>query len=218
LAEVNLIFAYLGLDHVEEADHVASQLLTRVPQEQNSCLKFATALMQLGRFEDAAGLIELAIEIGPIEPLLLELLGRAQWSAGAFSKAEQSWQKWIEADESAVAGWTDPSTRYLGRVWTGWLGNMCHLEIYQKARALGFMPSHRAVIDVPIDRVANPCLLNYWKRYFEVLPQDSLSVFNGQRRDAPLHTLQIEGSGVNVHNFYPRLQRMWEDQDRPPLL
>jgi putative glycosyltransferase (TIGR04372 family) len=42
-------------------------------------------------------------------------------------------------------------------------------DCFVKESALGWRPAYRGVLIFPRDRVANPCLLDYWRRYFLVV-------------------------------------------------
>ena len=219
-AITNRILALLGLGDVSGADSLANHVLRGTTPEKNSNLILAQALEQMGRFQDAANCVVKAFEVDPSECSLLELAGRLYWKCGMHILANAAWNQWAATDQARARAHQASNVKYLGLPWVGWIGNMCHLDIYQKARMLGLMSPHKAVILAPVGRIANACLLNYWRDYFDVQiegTKNSASHLEFQWQ-TPLHTLQLKDSCMYLYDLQAYVEKLWAEQKRPPLM
>ncbi|WP_345532432.1 TIGR04372 family glycosyltransferase [Viridibacterium curvum] len=219
-AFANRLLALLGKGDMKAAGRVADALLGAPMPEKNSNLIAAQALEQLGRFSDAADCVARAYAADTVETSLLELVGRLYWKGGAPDRARAAWAEWQVRENALAAKHAANDTRYLGLPWVGWIGNMCHLDVYQKARMLGLMPEHHAIILAPENRIANACLLDYWKEYFEVRVESPQTPGSETpfRWFAPIHTLQLKERCMYLYDLQAQVEHIWESQSRPPLL
>ena len=106
------------------------------------------------------------------------------------------------------------------------IGSTLHLDAYIKAGILGLRPPSRTVIlHEPWLRryVANPCLLDYWRKYIDIVENPAeLRSLRTLRKDlafnvtGPMQCGQVTipyGTSAAVY-----VQEQWDNQKRPPLL
>ncbi len=221
-ANANRVLALLGLGNLEIANVLANDVLNAPTgaRDKGSNLILAQALEQMGRFKDAAKCVANAFEADQTEFGLLELVGRLYWKGGDHALANTAWNQWATLDRAQANLHLATDVKYLGLPWVGWIGNMCHLDIYQKALMLGLMTPHKAVILAPSNRIANACLLDYWRKYFDVqMEDDQFSKANTEFHwETPIHTLQLKDSCMYLYDLQAYVEKLWADQRRPPLM
>ncbi len=92
------------------------------------------------------------------------------------------------------------------------------LDIYVKEGILGLRPLYKTVVLAPRKNVANPHLLNYWKRHVCVIENPVLCFLLGPLRRSKLVRYRIEKyySGDYTGVIYPAIQEQY--YGRPPVL
>ena len=106
------------------------------------------------------------------------------------------------------------------------IGSTVHLDAYIKAGILGLRPPSRTVIlHEPWLRryVANPCLLDYWRNYIEIVEDPAeLRTLRPLRKSLAFNvTGPMQCGHVAIpwgHSAAVYVQEQWDNQRRPPLL
>ena len=143
--------------------------------------------------------------------------GGLDLAARAFTCREQR----LKAKGLDKAGYRLLPTMLLART----IGNLALLENYVRADILKGGKGPRLVMTIHPDSasaiVSNPCLLDYWKKYIDIVEDRNLVArYNGADPDLFIdpHTIEIDGKVVtNPHAARAHLQSEWEAQGRGPL-
>ena len=106
------------------------------------------------------------------------------------------------------------------------IGSTLHLDAYTKAGILGLRPPSRTVIlHEPWLRryVANPCLLDYWRKYIDIVEDPAeLRTLRPLRKNLAFNvTGPMQCGHVTIpwgHSAAVYVQQQWDDQNRAPLL
>ena len=106
------------------------------------------------------------------------------------------------------------------------IGSTVHLDAYIKAGILGLRPPSRTVIlHEPWLRryVANPCLLDYWRKYIDIVEDPAeLRTLRPMRKSLAFNvTGPMQCGTVTIpygHSAAVYVQEQWDNQRRPPLL
>lgn len=106
------------------------------------------------------------------------------------------------------------------------IGSTVHLDAYVKAGILNLRPPTRSVIlHEPWLRkyAVNPCLLDYWKQYIEIVEdEEQLELLRPLRRDLAFNVCGPMRCGDQVipwaHSAVAFVQQKWDSQMRAPLL
>ncbi len=106
------------------------------------------------------------------------------------------------------------------------IGSTVHLDTYVKAGILGLRPPSRTVIvhEPWLKRyVANPCLLDYWRKYIDIVEDPrELRTLRPQRKRLGFNVAGPMRCGDKIipwgHSAAVYVQEQWESQMRPPLL
>ena len=134
----------------------------------------------------------------------------------------------IQENRASLAGAGNQNIRILEphfHILVG-IGSTLHLDAYTKAGILGLRPPSRTVIlHEPWLRryVANPCLLDYWKKYIDVVEDPAeLRSLRPLRKTlsfnvtGPMRCGQVTiPYGLSAATY---VQEQWDNQKRPPLL
>lgn len=197
--------------------------LVRNPTSAAAHFQAATALMELGRYEESLPFYSEAIAINPGWFGAYEVYGRCLWICKQWDRAREVWRQGVaeQARQAALQGLDSAEYRILSEVWCGWLGNNAHLDAYIKIRELGWHEKHRIIMLAPPDKVANRCYLNYWKKFVEIV--DDSEELQRLSREATylgdsLYSMFIRGQPHFYAHAIALAHREWERENRPPLL
>ena len=96
------------------------------------------------------------------------------------------------------------------------------IDLYVKARELGYIDSARAILIAPDGDVCNPCLLDYWKKYITVVSAeeeiaDCLSEYAENAVFLDYYTV-ADGRTLHRDLAHRAINNQWEEEGRPPLL
>ena len=96
------------------------------------------------------------------------------------------------------------------------------IDLYVKARELGYIDSARAILIAPDGDVCNPCLLDYWKKYITVVSAeeeiaDCLSEYAENAVFLDYYTV-ADGRTLHRDLAHRAINNRWEEEGRPPLL
>lgn len=112
--------------------------------------------------------------------------------------------------------------RILPPEWVVQIGHMGMLDIYAKMRILGWKPDCPAVLLAPPDRTVNRAYLEYWRRYFIVVEDDSLieRLLPFQRMFGECFNGWVGEDGIELSwpEMGARSQMEWDRLGRAPLL
>lgn len=103
------------------------------------------------------------------------------------------------------------------------IGHMSDLPAaFVKAKLIGWIPDYKIIWLNPAGRVSNPCLLNYWKKYFEIIedPQEIKELLP-LLDDLELNTAYLklpDSLTINTRIAKAQVDDHWERLGRAPLM
>ena len=177
----------------------------------------------------AVQLIEKACSIRANYVEAVQLLGYLSLMTGRTDQWLASQHRLIEYQEqrAKLAGVDTHNIRFIeaGPIFST-MGNTLTLDAWVKSGLLGLRPPWRTVVLVEPEvknMKANPCLLDYWKKYYEFVEDpdeiDRLKPLVEDLRQP--HEFYIPCGDIRApytHSAAVWIQAEWEKQDRPPLL
>lgn len=103
------------------------------------------------------------------------------------------------------------------------MGHLAQLpEVYVKMQKLGWLPEYRTILMAPPWKIANPCLFNYWSRYFELASdEDSIRKLRPIAKELTFNSAYYklpDGKAYSINFVYAAVEKEWEAQGREPLL
>jgi len=111
-------------------------------------------------------------------------------------------------------------TTYIG--FTTNIGHISLLDPLVKLMLLGRLSPHQRIIVTSSNAIANPCYLNYWKRYLPIIILDSYQMQSFQSFAEPLleHVMmwQLSDRFEHMQVCFNLSEQLWSAEKRPPLL
>lgn len=110
----------------------------------------------------------------------------------------------------------DPNNAYA-------IGHLAQVpECYLKLQQLGWLPRYQTIFLAPAGRVANPSLLNYWRKHLEVVT-DSRRIQElwpvAKKLSHPAFFVVLpDGRGMHISPAMSVVQKEWENRGLGPLL
>lgn len=103
------------------------------------------------------------------------------------------------------------------------IGEMAHsLDLFLKARALGWVPEFEAVLLAPPEQTANSAFAECFRPHVTVLTDSSMIDEFQERFSAARHFVNYvtTPNGLTLHRdlAYGAVQRAWSDEERPPVI
>lgn len=148
----------------------------------------------------------------------MQTLGISRYVAGDHIQACQIWYTMMLHQENlALDNGLDISKRYLrGESWTNGIGHIALLDFFVKRKLLKLSNADYTLVTRP-GVVANEFYLNLWEKYLLRIKSDSKIPNMILTEDFPM-VLKV---GDEWHPFMTAIymvQRMWEQQERKPLI
>jgi len=112
--------------------------------------------------------------------------------------------------------------RFLDPIWYGAVGHLGMLDGYLKMKILGWLPQNRTLALVDACNTANPCMMNYWGEYIEII-SDPIAIENFSPLVSyltdTLYSVKLANGITTIYNeIAAAVQKQWEIEKRPPLL
>jgi putative glycosyltransferase (TIGR04372 family) len=210
----------IGLERLRAAlvvrpDHLPARLL------------LVSLLTELGQHGEAAALLEPVHALVPDHAGILAALADARDRAGDWEGAQECWQKQHAAVEARAAAHPLAGLRLrvldpgfaIGRI--GEMG--MQLELFAKMGVLGWRPPMIGVLLAPEGQIVNRPLLDYFRPYVQVVSDPALIGRYAKLRDEglvynPVMVKLPSGRVVPDDRGMVAVNRLWQDQGRPPLL
>ena len=168
--------------------------------------------------QPAINLLEKAAALKPCYAEAYEQLGIITESPAYFDRHCRLMLERAEKHPLGALG-----VRVISDVYTHAMGHLASgLDVYLKAQALGWIPRYQSILLAPPGRVANPCLLGYWKKYLHVVSDEKMI-----RELRPVTRILLQDAGripcpngkiMNAMESLSYVQTEWEAQGRAPLL
>jgi len=128
----------------------------------------------------------------------------------------------LNQTRSIETGMDSLKIRFLDIAFTKNIGHISLLDPYVKLMLLGRLSPDKRIIVTSSNLIANPCYLNYWKRYLPIIILDSYQMQGFQSFAEPLleHLMVWQLSDKFEHLFacMSLSERLWSAEKRPPLL
>lgn len=211
--------------------HIRMALAHRREDEQTPHLMDAMGFIHMtsGRFEEAAGIYALCCKKYPRMRAFFVRYAHALLRLGKINEAsaifrDTSHRLYERARLNSKAK-GEPAVHVLepSDVICPFFGELAaKLDLYLKARELGCVEAAKPVLYAPSGKVANKCLLDYWRQYITVIDDDE-TISRHQSEYASnavlLDYFTIPG-GLTVHRdlAHRAFQNIWEQKGRKPLL
>jgi putative glycosyltransferase (TIGR04372 family) len=184
-------------------------------------------LLALQHYEEAARELSAALDLLGENKELRTQLATAREYAGDWEGARRCWQQLAEQvrDRANVHPLAPLGIRVFqpGMAATR-IGEMAiQLELFAKSGVLGWRPPMIGVLLAPEDRIVNGCLLDYFRPYVQVVSGPQMLDSCANLRDQglahnPTMAALPDGRMVPDDRAMVAINRVWQDQGRPPLL
>lgn len=197
--------------------------------------------VQQGQLHEGIERYEKAISLQPdwkeLSYKIVETYMKISWISmanGQFEKSISATQKAIEIYSSQVE--VHPLGKLGLRFFTPeyftnwpWMWAIGHLvmniEIYVKMGILGWRLPHTTILIAPPEKVVNPCLLNYFRRYLCIISDPDLIekitpiAKNVRCLEHTLYYIKFpDGQITDMSYALLTIQKQWETEERSPLL
>ena len=182
-----------------------------------------------GEFEKAITVYAVARRMYPRMPDFALRLGDALFRVGRTEDASATFKETIDglyaAARAASRARGEPTVHLLGpnRVICQAFGEMAaRLDLYLKARELGYLEAARPILLAPPEDVVNPCLLDYWSRHIEVVSE--AAEIERLRAEYAANWIYLDyltlpgGLTLRRDIAHRAVQRRWEQTGGAPLL
>ena len=184
-------------------------------------------LLALQHYEEAARELSAGLDLLGENKELRTELATAHDRAGDWEAARRCWQQL--AEQVRDRGHAHPLGALGIRVFQPGmaatrLGEMAiQLELFAKSGILGWRPPMIGVLLAPEDRIVNGCLLDYFRPYVRVVSEPPLldtyaSLCDQGLAHNPTMAALPDGRMVPDDRAMVAVNRVWQDQGRPPLL
>ncbi len=200
-------------------------------EEKTEPLLVALGEIQLrrGNPEAAVATFRTLTQIFPHHPNHAFLLGDAITATGAIDEASRVYRAAFDALAENARRISQKSGRPAKRILSPaptlhrHLGEIANsLDLFLKARALGLIEPFEAVLIAPEDDTANPSFVDCLREHVTVLTApDEIEDAYVQYGDCPYFINYVplpDGRVLQRDLAYGTIQRLWSDQDRPPML
>ena len=177
-----------------------------------------------GRFEEAFNSWKQVLALRPGEIDMLDRIQDGFFHVGQLELAQRLLQCIVDRNlDIARRHQLDKLGLRFLRLYSNQIGHMGHLDWYVKMTLLGQRASSRPVILA--DNPANPCYLNYWRRYIpdiivDPVASELLTPSARYLEDGLVAVLDAKGE-QKADYFYATqvaIQKQWDAEGRPPLL
>jgi len=188
----------------------------------------ARVLISMGRFDEAFTVWERAFRLKPDWPGVYNRVQNAFFFCGQTYAARNVMQRILNArnDFAREHQLDKMGMRFLCE-WTHAIGHLALLDSYVKMDKLGWRSKDRPVLLVQ-QVVANPCYLEYWRRYLPDMITDPLTLklvspFAKYLED-PIFVVKDSSGRQNMGQDYggavlhASIQAQWDIEGRSPLL
>lgn len=217
--------AFRYLEKLEDAQKSYAQAITLNPSSPGSYFHLGVVLDEMNLQQEAKACWEKMISLNP------NFIG-AYFAIAYhyyFKGDQDEWEKWmkityqLQADLAKLHQFDELGIRFLHDGWTHAIGHTALLDIYLKLGTLGWRTPQHTILLVGSQNIANPCYLNYWKSYIEiVLDPASIDGFPDKvnfLKDLPIALINLpDGRTLRYGEAAALVQKQWEEEHRAPLL
>ena len=194
-------------------------------------LLFSLAACRLARgdFAGAADVYGGLYQTLPDKLLYLFCQGDAQFRAGetvdGTTRCGEAIEGFRRVAEERAASLGEPVTQLVGQysVVCQAFGEMAaKLDLFAKAKALGWIEEARVILPAPASIIANRALLEYWEDHVRVV-YEATEIQDAMRRYADCwlmldYVKDETGRWMQRDLAHAVIQDRWEEEDRPPIL
>ena len=233
--EANRDFGLFCARHEALADqaepYLAKALSLRAagPDTVEILVQLADLYRRAGDFDKAATTYAVQRSLAPGDLVCAMRLGDAKNHLGRIDEASALFRELLDVlaararDLAARLG--EPVRRLIapsGRT-HGALGELSFgLDVFLKARALGWIDDFEVLFIAPEGDAMNRCLLDYWREHLRII-EDPAEAQECRRRYGtsvfPLDYIPVDGGRVLVRELaYALVRKRWAEEKRPPLL
>ncbi|MEG4914782.1 TIGR04372 family glycosyltransferase [Microcoleus sp. B7-D4] len=151
-------------------------------------------------------------------------IGFMFWVRGKHEECRKIWKQASERQRelAEVHQAARFGTRFLTAEWSILIGHTACLDYYVKLKMLGLLPNIPAKLLATQDQIANPCYLNYWRPYIEIISDpEKIKTFypDAQYLEDSLFWLNLaDGRTLLYPEAAAIAEKQWEAEERPPLL
>jgi len=172
----------------------------------------------------AAACCERVIELNPDRIEVYELLGNISFfmqarfdeSVSSFAKAIELRRKWAERNKLNNLG-----IQFIPRACAQGIGCTGYIDTYVKAGIL-WGTEQKWILLSPPEKIANPCLLDYWRQYITVIDDpvaiESLLCLENHLKEPIDYVLPCKQEIISIHSGQAEVVKAWEAEGRSPLL
>ncbi len=165
-----------------------------------------------------------AIRLRPDLPQNYFSLGIGYYLTGQYLVGMEKYEHGLILNQtrSIETGMDSLKIRFLEIAFTKNIGHISLLGPFVKLMLLGRLSPYKRIIVTSSNLIANPCYLNYWKRYLPIIILDSYQMQGFQSFAEPLleHLMvwQLSDRFEHVFACICLSEQLWSAEKRPPLL
>lgn len=230
-----LLYLARTLIHLHSATNIRSFLseLSELVQRRTAyqsnkitiLLQDAEKLEADSNLKDALTLYQKAVEIDPLEPQTYFRLANLYYLQGrrpdVVFRTQETGLKLMQ-EKSVTLGLNLFGVKIIsGEVWGFSIGHLSLFDLLVKLGLLGLLSPEKRVVFIPRGSVANPCYLNYWKPYLDIIYLDNQNYRLLTSLCSSInehHSVQTKGGFMGFHSAWRLAQNSWFSENRPPLL
>ena len=188
-------------------------------------LQDAEKLVEDSDLKGALALCQKAVEIDPLEPPIYFRLANLYYLQGCrpdvVFRAYETGLKLMQ-EKSVTLGLNLFGVKIIcGEDWGFSIGHIALLGTLVKLRLLGQLSPEKRVVFIPRGSAVNPCYLDYWKQYLDIIYLDNQNyrlLTSLCSSISEHHHMQAKDGFMKMHSAMNLVQISWFSENRPPLL
>jgi putative glycosyltransferase (TIGR04372 family) len=167
-----------------------------------------------------------AVEIDPLEPQTYFKLANLHYLQGrgpdVVSRNYETGLKLMQ-EKSITLGLNQFGVKIIS--WEGWgisIGHTSHFDFLVKLKLLGLLSSEKRVVFLALGSALNPCYLDYWKPYLDIIYLDNQNyrLLSALCSSINEHLTVVQGKNgfIGLYSAWNLAENSWQSENRPPLL
>ena len=188
-------------------------------------LQDAEKLEAASDLKGALTLYQKAVENDPLEPQTYFRLANLYFLQGrrpdVVFRTQETGLKLMQ-EKSVTLGLNLFGVKIInGESWGFGIGHISLIDTLVKLRLLGQLSPEKRVVFVPRGSVANPCYLDYWKPYLDIIYLDNQNyrlLTSLCSSISEHHTIQTKDGFMRINAALSLAKNSWFSENRPPLL
>jgi putative glycosyltransferase (TIGR04372 family) len=220
------IFRPLGSNQTEQLARdihsVVWQACLLADNKSEVCRRRGVQLQSADALDQAMIFYNKAIQLSPDLPRNYFSIADGYYLTGQYLRGMEQYEHGLILNQKKAieTGLDSLKIRFLDIGFTSTIGHISHLDPFVKLMLLGRLSPYKRILVTNV--IANPCYLNYWKRYLPIIILDSDQMQDFQSFAEPLlehlSMWQLSDKFENLYACISLSEQLWSAEKRPPLL